>query len=301
MQNKSDGPVFQKYIFLKGGTSMADFNEFNNYDNSGSYSGSSYNGNEFDQNSFSNYDLGGGAQSTYYREGAAAPAVSLNTYIARTFLWMFAGLLVTFVVSLGLVLSGGVYALLSGVGTAAIIVALIAQLILVGILSARVRSLSVGAARALFLVYAALNGLSFSIYFVAFDVPILIMAFGATALMFGGMAAASLIFNLQLDTLRPILFGGLIVMLLFGVLSFFMNFGLINTLLCYAGIALFMGYTAYDTSKIKDNYNYYATIGDSTMLEKASVFSALQLYLDFVNLMLYIIRLFSNSRGSKRN
>ena len=71
---------------------MADFNEFNNYDNSGSYSGSSYNGNEFDQNSFSNYDLGGGAQSTYYRKGAAAPAVSLNTYIARTFLWMFAGL-----------------------------------------------------------------------------------------------------------------------------------------------------------------------------------------------------------------
>lgn len=127
------------------------------------------------------------------------------------------------------------------------------------------------------------------------------MAFGATALMFGGMAAASLIFNLQLDTLRPILFGGLIVMLLFGVLSFFMNFGLINTLLCYAGIALFMGYTAYDTSKIKDNYNYYATTGDSTMLEKASVFSALQLYLDFVNMMLYIIRLFANSKGSKRN
>ena len=131
MQNKSDGPGFQKYVFLKGGTTMADFNGFNNYDNSGSYSGSSYNGNEFDQNSFSNYDLGGSAQSTYYREGAAAPTVSLNTYIARTFLWMFAGLLVTFVVSLGLVLSGGVYALLSGVGTVAIIVALIAQLILV--------------------------------------------------------------------------------------------------------------------------------------------------------------------------
>ena len=247
---------------------MADFNEFNNYDNSGSYSGSSYNGNEFDQNSFSNYDLGGSAQSTYYREGAAAPAVSLNTYIARTFLWMFAGLLVTFVVSLGLVLSGGVYALLSGVGTVAIIVALIAQLILVGILSARVRSLSVGAARALFLVYAALNGLSFSIYFVAFDVPILIMAFGATALMFGGMAAASLIFNLQLDTLRPILFGA------------------------------FKNCTKLKSVKIGANVT---TIGDSTMLEKASVFSALQLYLDFVNMMLYIIRLFANSRGSKRN
>jgi FtsH-binding integral membrane protein len=301
MQNQSDVPGFQKYVFLKGGTSMADFNEFNNYDNSGSYSGSSYNRNEFDQNSFANYDLGAGAQSTYYREGAAAPTVSLNTYIARTFLWMFAGLLVTFVVSLGLVFSGGVYTLLIGVGRVAIIVALIAQLILVGILSVRVRSLSVGAARALFLAYAALNGLSFSIYFVAFDVPILIMAFGATALMFGGIAAASLIFNLQLDTLRPILFGGLIVMILFGILSYFMNFGVINTLLCYAGIALFMGYTAYDTSKIKDNYNYYATIGDSTMLEKASVFSALQLYLDFVNMMLYIIRLFANSKGSKRN
>ena len=284
---------------------MADFNEFNNYDSSGNYSSGNFDGGSYNsgygQNSFDNYDLGAGNVQRAYYSDSAAPTVSLSTYTAKTFLWMFAGLMVTFAVSVGMVFSGAIYYLLNGAGSIALIVALIAQLAVVAILSVRVRNLSVGSARGLFLLYAALNGISFSIYFIYFNLSILILAFGATALLFGGMAAASLIFKLQLDSIRPILFGGLIMMIIFGIVGFFLNLGAYNTVLCYIGIALFMGYTAYDTSKIRDNYNYYATIGDGAMLEKASVFSALQLYLDFVNLLLYIIRLFSRSSGSKRN
>ena len=271
---------------------MADFNNFDN---------GSYNSSGSGEYHFDNYDMGAGNfQRAYYSE-SAAPSVSLSTYIAKTYLWMFAGLMVTFLVSLALVLSGVVYNLISGTGSIALIVVLIAQLAVVGILSVRVRSLSVGAARGLFLAYAALNGVAFSVYFIYFNLSILMLAFGATALLFGGMAAASLIFKLQLDTIRPILFGGLIMLIIFGILGFFLNLGMFNTLICYVGIAIFMGYTAYDTAKIRDNYNYYSTLGDGTMLEKASVFSALQLYLDFVNLLLYIIRLFARSSGSKRD
>lgn len=259
---------------------MADYNNINN------------------QGSFENYDLGGSYGQDYYYQEANAPSISLSTYTAKTFLWMFLGLMVTFAISAGLVYSGAVYNLITGVGTVALIVVLIAQLAVVGVLSGLVRKLSVGGARALFLVYAALNGVAFSIYFIYFNMSVLVLAFGATALLFGGMAAASLIFKMQLDSIRPILFGGLIMMILFGILSFFLNLGALNTVLCYVGIALFMGYTAYDTSKIKENYYYYSGIGDNAMLEKASVFSALQLYLDFVNLLLYIIRLFSRSSGS---
>lgn len=289
---------------------MADFNNFNNGDSgsfdSGNYNNGSYDGGNYSDGrgnyTFDNYDMGAGTTRTaYYGEETAAPTESLSAYTAKTYLWMFAGLMVTFVISLAMVFSGGVFNLLSGAGSLALFGVLIAQLVVVGILSARVRKLSVGGARAMFLLYAALNGVAFSVYFVYFNLSILILAFGATALLFGGMALASLVFHLQLDTIRPILFGGLIMMILFGILSFFLNLGVFNTVLCYVGIALFMGYTAYDTSKIKDNYNYYATIGDTAMLEKASVFSALQLYLDFVNLLLYIIRLFARSSGSRKN
>ncbi|MDO4803759.1 MAG: Bax inhibitor-1/YccA family protein [Lachnospiraceae bacterium] len=274
---------------------MAEFHEFNNYDNNGSYN----NGND-GQYHFDNYDLGGGyAQNVYRGADAYAPSLSLSGYIAKTFLWMFAGLMLTFAVSLGMLLSGATYNLVMGAGSLALIGVLIAQLAVVMILSTKVRSLSVGAARALFMAYAALNGVAFSVYFVYFDLTVLVLAFGATALLFGGMAVASLVFKLELDTIRPFLFGGLIMLLVFGVLGYFLNLGVFNTLICYLGIAIFMGYTAYDTSKIKDNYNYYVATGDNAMLEKASVFSALQLYLDFVNLLLYIIRLFARTGGRK--
>lgn len=280
-----------------GGVKMADYNDYQNYNQSGGFENGGDN-----QFNFDNYDMGGRyTQSAYGNAGIYNPSLSLSGYIAKTFLWMFAGLMVTFVISLAMLFTGATFQLINGMGSLALVVVLIAQLAVVMILSARVRSLSVGAARALFMAYAALNGVAFSVYFVYFDLTILVLAFGATALLFGGMAAASLIFKLELDSIRPFLFGGLIMLLLFGLLSFFLNLGMLNTLICYIGIAVFMGYAAYDTSKIKNNYNYYVSLGDNAMLEKASVFSALQLYLDFVNLLLYVIRIFASSSGKKRN
>lgn len=145
-----------------------------------------------------------------------------------------------------------------------------------------------------FLLYAALTGVTFSIYFLAFDLSVLVYAFGATALCFGGMAAASLIFKMELDSIRPYLFGGLILLIVFGILSIFLDLGVFNTLICYAGIALFLGYTAYDVSKVRENYYFYA--GQGELLKKASIFSALQLYLDFINLFLYILRILGNRK-----
>jgi drug/metabolite transporter (DMT)-like permease len=91
----------------------------------------------------------------------------------------------------------------------------IAELALVVILGMRIRKLSVGAARAMFLGYAALTGVTFSLYFYMFDLTILIFAFGATALLFAGMAIAAKVFNLELSSIRPYLFAGLIALLIF--------------------------------------------------------------------------------------
>ena len=214
---------------------------------------------------------------------------SLSTYIAKTYLWMFAGLMITFLVALGMAASGLVYRMFMGGGSAVLIVCTIAELAVVIALSARIHKMSPSAAGAMFFIYAALTGVTFSLYFVLFDLTILTAAFGATALFFGGMAAVSLIFKMELDTIRPYLFGGLIFLLVFGLLSLIFGLEAFQIGVCYIGIAVFLGYTAYDTSKIRANYQFYAH--DAALLKKASIFSALQLYLDFINLFLYILRI----------
>ena len=98
-----------------------------------------------------------------------------------------------------------------------------------------------------------------------------------------------------MSNLRPFLFFGLLFLIAFGLLSMFIP-GLVmfDRVACLFGIAVFLAYTAYDTQKIKAFYQYYASYPD--MLAKASIFSALQLYLDFLNLFLYLLRFLGNRR-----
>lgn len=226
--------------------------------------------------------------------GSTTPSLTLNAYIIRTYLWMFLGLALTFVT--GFVLSrmnGFVDYLQSTDIRIPLIVVSIVEFGVVIFLSLRIQKLSVGAARALFLVYAALTGVTFATYFVVFDAGVLMITFAITALFFGGMAAVAHIFKLELGGLSHILFGGLIAIIVLTVISIFGHWPWLYTLISYLGIAIFLGYTAYDSAKIKEFY--YSCSGDSAMLEKASIFSALQLYLDFINLFLYILRIVASS------
>ncbi len=258
------------------------------------------------ENPYYESDMNGSQPSRSFNYGSMgamnAATETLGSYMAKTFMWMAAGLLVTFVVSLGLAVSGVMYNLLmSGSFTFLLIGCTIAELVLVVMLGVRIRKLSVGAARAMFLGYAALTGVTFSLYFYVFDLSILVFAFGATAVLFAGMAIAAKVFNLELSSIRPYLFAGLIALIIFGIVGMFTSLGAFEIIFCYLGVAIFLGYTAYDTTKIRDNYYYYTNIGDGSMLAKASVFSALQLYLDFVNLFLYIIRILARNGGRSRN
>ena len=240
--------------------------------------------------SFSNYDLNGFEKNTAY----ADDRISLSKYTALTYLWMAVGLLLTFAVSFGVYRSGLMYSIItSGFALPVMIGAAIAELALVFILTGRITKLSVGAARAMFFVYAAVNGFTLSVYFLRFDLTILVYAFAATAVLFALMAGASLIFKLQLDRIYPILIFGLVVLIIFGVVGMFLNLGVLNIAICYLGIAVFMGLTAYDTAKIRALYETYSG-RDAAMLQKSSIYSALQLYLDFINLLLYILRLFGS-------
>ncbi len=235
------------------------------------------------------YNRDPGLQNTY-SQFDAAPSLSLNAYIGRTFLWMGLGLALTFVTALWVASSGLLYRMAATMGGAVLIVPAVVQLVVVIVMGVRLNKMSVTGARLCFLLYAALTGITFSVYFVAYDVTILIYAFAATALFFAGMAAVTLIFRLDLSSMRNFLFGGLIFLLLTGVAGLIFRIEALQIFECWLGIAIFIGYTAYDTQMIVRNY--YAYAGNQQILEKASIFSALQLYLDFINLLIRILRIF---------
>lgn len=218
--------------------------------------------------------------------------LTLNLYISRTFGWMFVGLLVTFLLGWYMAASGMVFRLFAIPYVS--ILLLVAEVAVVLVLSARIHKQSVGVSRVLFFAYAVLNGLVFSAYFVIYDVANVILIFGLTALFFGGFALYGRVTQTDLSRLRPFLIGGLIFLLVSSLVLMLFDISSLERLICMAGIVIFLCFTAYDTQKIKKNYQYFSH--DVALLERASIYSALQLYLDFINLFLYLLR-FLGSRS----
>ena len=230
----------------------------------------------------------------YSFDSSYAPGLTLNQYIARTYAWMFVGLTITFLLAWAMSASGAVFTLLIALPQIAMIL-LIAELAVVFIFSARVHKNSVGVSRVLFVIYSVLNGVVFSVIFVVFEVTSLIAIFGLTALFFGGFALYGRFTKTDLSRLRPLLIGGLIFLLVAGVLSLFSDMSGLERLICTIGIVVFLCLTAYDNQKIKANYQFFYQ--DAVMLQKASIYSALELYLDFLNLFLYLLRFMGRSKN----
>ena len=189
---------------------------------------------------------------------------------------------------------GGLYYLLT-LGMPAVFALCIAELVLVMVLSARLGKMSIAGARGLFFAYAILNGVTFSAVFFAYDVQILLSVFALTALYFGALAAYGWLTKRDLSGLGTILGFSVLFLLVFWVLSMFLPLGAFERIICFIGLAVFMGCTAYDTQRIRKFYYYYSGYPD--MMEKASIFSALQLYMDFINLFLYLLRFLGKQRN----
>ena len=232
-----------------------------------------------------------------FDEGAAFD--TMEHYVAKTFLWMFLGLLTTFGVAFALAMNfmadarhSLIYALFNIPYMS--IILLVAELGVVVFLSARINRMAAGTATALFFVYAVINGIVFSSYFIVFDFMSLVFCFAAAAAYFGVMAGYGYLTKKDLSSWGRMLFCGLIAMLVISVLGMFIGFGMFEIVVCGLGILLFLAITAYDTQKIKAYYYQFA--GDAEMAHKASIYGALNLYLDFINLFLFLLRFFGNSR-----
>ena len=225
-----------------------------------------------------------------YNRGYAEPTMTSADYMTRTYRWMALGLLITFAAAFVTATTPLFY-----VVNSLYLLFTIAELALVFVLSARVQNMSVGAARGVFLGYALLNGMVLSYYFLAFDLGTLVLAFLATSLYFGLMAVYGTTTHKDLSGWGPKLMMALVALLITGFVGMLFGMGFGSTVL-YSGIGLvvFMLLTAYDTQKLKYYYAYYG--GDASMLHKSSIIGALSLYLDYINIFLYIVRIVGRSR-----
>ena len=225
-----------------------------------------------------------------YDRGYGERTMSASDYMTRTYRWMACGLLITFAMAYVTATTSLLYLVDS-----LYLVLTIAELALVIVLSSRVQNMSVEAARATFFGYALLNGMVLSYYFVAFSAGTLVLALLATSLYFGLMAVYGTTTHKDLTGWGPRLMMALVAMLITGFVGMLFGFGFGSSLMyCGIGLVVFMLLTAYDTQKLQQMYSYYAA--DSEMAEKASIYGALTLYLDFINIFLYVVRLMGNNR-----
>ncbi len=224
--------------------------------------------------------------SRSYGEG-----MTVSEYFGKTFRWMALGLLVTFAMSVATLTTG----LLSFVYTLYLPLT-IGELALVWVLSARIQKMQVMTARIMFLAYAALNGMVMSFYFMMFELSTLILAFLAAGVYFGLLAVYGAVTKRDLSAWGPKLMMGLIALIIVSFVGMFTGFSYMASML-YAGVGLviFMLLTAYDTQKLYRYYEYYSNSGE--MMEKTAVFGALHLYLDFINIFLFLLRMFGTRRS----
>ena len=227
-------------------------------------------------------------------ETAVNPVAAQNAFINRVYGWMCAALALTGGVAwyvaqredwLKIIFQRGIFIML-----------IIATFVLVLGLTAALNRISAGAATAAFIVYAALEGVLFSSIFVAYTQSSIATTFFAASLTFGTTSLIGWVIKTDLSGLGRFLLFALFGLIIGSVINLFWANSGFEAFLTYAGIFIFAALAAYDTQKIK-----YMSMNAGAMAredgQKYAIIGALMLYLDFINLFLYLLRIF----GSRRN
>lgn len=212
-----------------------------------------------------------------------------SNLIAKTFFWMFLGLLGSAIVAW--------YTYASGLFVDIIFkgyfnILLIAELVVVILFSWLFKKLPPTIVAILYFVYAMINGVSLAVIFVVFELSSIVFLFGASALLFGGMAFYGYKTKKDLGNWKTLLFGILIVGIILSIVNLFLGNSMLDVILDWVILFVFFGITAYDMNKIKQ-LQYEADLDQS----KLHIYGAMELYLDFINIFLRILSLF----GKRRN
>lgn len=219
------------------------------------------------------------------------PAVRERNILKNVYMWMTAGLGITGIIAFGI--SSNTQLVTSLARTPMLFLILIlAELGLVIYLSARIHKMSPGTATMAFAAYSILNGITLSIIFLAYTGATISLAFFTAAGMFAGMSLYAMTTKRDLAGLGHYLIMALWGIIVASVINIFLQSSGLYYLISYIGVAVFLGLTAYDTQTIKKwNQQYGASISEEQYI-KLSIMGALKLYLDFINLFLFLLRIF---------
>lgn len=169
---------------------------------------------------------------------------------------------------------------------------ILGELALVIGISAGIRKMSSTQATLLFYLYSVVTGVVFSSIFIVYTGASIFKTFTITSVVFGVMSLFGYTTKSDLTRIGSFLFMALIALIVISVINIFMASSTMDWIISFAGVAIFIGLTAWDTQKIKQ----MAAESDSITAEKLAVVGALSLYLDFINLFLYLLRFFGSSR-----
>ncbi|MBQ9326921.1 MAG: Bax inhibitor-1/YccA family protein [Solobacterium sp.] len=233
----------------------------------------------------------------------ASEAQGLKAYITNVLIKMGIAVTITAVVAfagyLSLVNRGFLFRMLmSGTGSFLYIVMMIAQFGICIFLSAKITSMQTSTATALLYAYAAITGITFSILPTAFDVATVFMAFAFAAVMFFSCAVIGHTTNVDLSKFSGLLVGGLIALIIATIASLFIPVLRDSLIISYIGVILFLVLTAWDMQRIKQFY-YGTQGGMGTLGGNLAVYGAFQLYLDFINIFLYVLRILGSRSNRK--
>ncbi len=219
----------------------------------------------------------------------STPQVRERNLIKNVYLWMTAGLSLTGVVAYIVAASPSIMRFILG-NSFVFLFIVIGELALVFYLSSRLKTMEVGNAVAAFIGYSLLNGLLMSTIFWIYTGISIATAFLTTAAAFGGMSVYAMTTKRDLRGWGYYLSMGLWGLIIASLINLFLGSPTMYYLVSAAGIILFMGLTAWDTQRIRTVNEQY---GDSMTAEeytKISIIGALNLYLDFINIFLYLLR-----------
>ena len=225
--------------------------------------------------------------STHEPLAAALPALMRKVYV-----WMTLALVITGLCAWGTATSPAIIQMIYG-SRAAIWVLFIAEIGLVFYTTARIDKLSLTTATTLFIIYSALNGVTMSSIFFVYTMTSIAKVFFITAATFGAMAVYGYVTKKDLSKFGSMFFMVLIGLIIATVVNMFLKSGTFDLILSYIGVALFVGLTAWDSQQIKRALIMQPDMSEGS--QKVALLGALTLYLDFINLFLYLLRIFGRS------
>ncbi len=210
-----------------------------------------------------------------------------NKLMSKVFLWMFLGLLVTFIT--GYAISLNEKMLISVFSTGTYIVFSILELALVIILSARIKKMKATTCKVFFLLYSFVSGLTFSSIFIAYKISYIMNIFLITAVVFGIFSAIGYFTKIDLTKIGTYLMMALFGVIICALINVFIGNDTFNLIISSIVLIVFMGITAYDIQRIK-NFNYGSIPEDNL-----AIYGALQLYLDYINIFLHLLSIFGDN------